>query len=71
MRLLKKQDGRVEEFNPELWCGLLNFVTVGEKMVFTFRDGTEAGLYWKKLAFKENKKDGRVISVVLHLFCSV
>ena len=42
MRLLKKQDGRVEEFNPELWCGLLDYVTVGEnKMVFTFRDGTE------------------------------
>ncbi len=41
MRLLKKQDGRVEEFNSELWCGLLDFVTVGEKMVFTFRDGTE------------------------------
>ena len=41
LRLLKKQDGKVEEFNPELWCGLLDFVTVGEKMVFTFRDGTE------------------------------
>ena len=42
MRLLKKQDGRVEEFNPELWCGLLDYVTVGENMmVFTFRDGTE------------------------------
>jgi DNA invertase Pin-like site-specific DNA recombinase len=42
MRLLKKQNGRVEEFNSELWCGLLDFVTVGEnKMVFTFRDGTE------------------------------
>ena len=40
-RLLKKQNGRVEEFNPELWCGLLDFVTVGEKMVFRFRDGTE------------------------------
>ena len=42
MRLLKKQDGRVEELNPELWCGLLDYITVGEnKMVFTFRDGTE------------------------------
>ncbi len=42
MRLLKKQDGRVQEFNPELWCGLLDFVTVSEnKMVFRFRDGTE------------------------------
>ena len=41
MRLLKKQDGGVEEFNPELWCGLLDFLTVGEKMVFRFRDGTE------------------------------
>jgi hypothetical protein len=37
-----KQDGRVEELNPELWCGLLDYITVGEnKMVFTFRDGTE------------------------------
>ena len=42
MRLLKKQDVRVEEFNPELWCGLLDYVTDGENnMVFTFRDGTE------------------------------
>ena len=29
MRLLRKLDGRVEEFNPELWCGLLDYVTVG------------------------------------------
>lgn len=43
MRLLKKQDGRVEEFNPELWCGLLDFVTVGDKLVFTFRDGPRWG----------------------------
>ena len=41
MRLLKKQNGRVEEFNSELWCGLLDYVTVGENMVFRFRDGTE------------------------------
>lgn len=42
MRLLKKQDGRVEAFNPELWCGLLNYMTVGDNnMVFTFRDGSE------------------------------
>lgn len=41
MRLLKKQDGRVEAFNPELWCGLLDYVTVGEKLVFAFRDGTK------------------------------
>ena len=45
MRLLKKQNGQVEEFNPELWCGLLDYITVGEnKMVFTFRDGTEVGV---------------------------
>ncbi len=45
MRLLKKLGGRVEEFNSELWCGLLDYVTVGENnMVFTFRDGTEVGV---------------------------
>ena len=45
MRLLRKLGGRVEEFNPELWCGLLDYVTVGEnKMVFRFRDGTEVGV---------------------------
>ncbi|MBR4538134.1 MAG: recombinase family protein [Clostridia bacterium] len=42
MKVLKKLDGRVEEFNPELWCGLLDYVIVGEnKMVFAFRDGTQ------------------------------
>ena len=45
MRLLKKQNGRVEEFNPELWCGLLDYVTVGaNNTVFMFRDGTEVGV---------------------------
>ena len=45
MRLLKKQNGRVEEFNSELWCGLLDYVTVGaNNMVFMFRDGKEVGV---------------------------
>ncbi len=43
MRMLKKQDGTVEEFNPELWRGLPDYVTVGDKLVFTFRDGPRWG----------------------------
>ncbi len=41
MALLKAQDGRVEAFSEELWCGMVDQVAVGKKMIFTFRDGTE------------------------------
>lgn len=41
LAFLKAQDGRVTEFSPEMWCGMVDFVTVGAQMVFTFRDGSE------------------------------
>ncbi|MBR3018787.1 MAG: recombinase family protein [Clostridia bacterium] len=44
IRLLKKQHGRVEEFSAELWCGLLDYVTIGDDMKFTFKDGTEVSV---------------------------
>lgn len=44
IRLLKKQQGRVEEFSAELWCGLLDYATIGDDMKFTFKDGTEVSL---------------------------
>lgn len=41
LEVLKAQNGRVTKFSPEMWCGMVDFVTVGAQMVFTFRDGTE------------------------------
>ncbi len=43
LETLKAQDTLVEKFEPALWCGLLDFVTVYAKddVRFTFKDGTE------------------------------
>lgn len=43
LETLKTQDTLVEKFEPALWCGLLDFVTVYSKddVWFTFKDGTE------------------------------
>ena len=41
LKLLKKQKGKIETFTPELWCGMVDCVTVGKEIAFTFRDGTE------------------------------
>ena len=40
---LKKQEGIIDEFTPDLWGSLVDFVTVGRKkeIKVTFRDGTE------------------------------
>ncbi|WP_294460893.1 recombinase family protein [uncultured Ruminobacter sp.] len=40
---LKKQNTKVTEFSENLWCGLLDYVTVysGEKLIFRFKNGSE------------------------------
>ena len=40
---LKKQDGVISEFDEDLWCSLVDYVTIGRKkeIKVTFRDGTE------------------------------
>ena len=40
---LKKQEGIVDEFTPDLWGSMVDFITVGRKkeIKVTFRDGTE------------------------------
>ena len=40
---LKKQKGIIDKFDEDLWCSLVDFVTVGRKkeIKVTFRDGTE------------------------------
>ena len=38
---LNSQEGRVTEFSTEMWCGMVDHVTVGGEIVFTFLDGTE------------------------------
>ncbi len=40
---LERMDGMVTEFKEKLWFSLVEFVTVHsrEKVVFTFKDGTE------------------------------
>lgn len=40
---LKKQEGIIDKFDEDLWCSLVDFVTVGRKkeIKVTFRDGTE------------------------------
>jgi hypothetical protein len=37
---LEKQDGVITEFNEEIWCSLVDFVTVGKdgKLTFTFKN---------------------------------
>ena len=43
IRMLKKQDGSIAEFDERLWGCMVDFVTVGRKkeITVTFRDGTE------------------------------
>lgn len=43
LEALKAQEKIVDGFDPALWCGLLDFVTVYAKddVRFTFKDGTE------------------------------
>lgn len=40
---LKKQNTKVTEFSENLWCGLLDYVTVysGGKLIFRFKNGSE------------------------------
>jgi predicted metal-dependent phosphoesterase TrpH len=40
---LKKQEGIIDEFTPDLWGSMVDFITVGRKkeIKVTFRDGTE------------------------------
>ena len=38
---LKTLGGEIDFFSVELWCSLVDYVTVGDNMVFTFRDGSE------------------------------
>ena len=40
---LKKQEGNIDEFTPDLWGSMVDFVTVGRKkgIKVTFWDGTE------------------------------
>lgn len=40
---LKKQEGIIDEFTPDLWGSMVDFVTVGRKkeIKVTFRDGTD------------------------------
>ena len=43
IRVLKKQDGIIREFDSSLWGCMVEFVTVGrnKEITVTFRDGTE------------------------------
>ena len=40
---LKKQEGIIDDFTPELWGIIVDFITVGRKkeIKVTFRDGTD------------------------------
>lgn len=39
---LKLQDGVINEFDDDLWCSMVDFITVGrDKKTVTFKDGTE------------------------------
>lgn len=43
LKILQEQDRLVTEFQPNLWCGLLDFVTVhfADDVRITFRNSTE------------------------------
>ena len=43
IKVLKAQDGTINEFDGSLWGGMVEFVTVGrdKAITVTFRDGTE------------------------------
>ena len=43
LKILQEQDRLVTEFQPNLWCGLVDFVTVhsADDVRITFRNGTE------------------------------
>ncbi len=38
---LTKVEGRVDTFSQELWCGLVDYVEVGDKLTFVFKDGAK------------------------------
>ena len=43
LKVLQEQDGLVTEFQPNLWCGLVDFMTVyaTDDVRITFRNGAE------------------------------
>ena len=37
---LTKVEGTADTFSQELWCGLVDFVEVGDQLTYVFKDGT-------------------------------